>query len=417
MANKYDEIMGWSSRATKVEIIGEQITDDATRDAFGRLRVGNPQTLFDSKQIFDNQLLFWDDQEVSGTGTTSVHSVATASTIMSVSASTAGRRIRQTYQRFNYQPGKSQKIILTGTLQKSGGGQGITRGYGYYDDQNGLIIQEQNGEIYVVIRSSVTGTPVDTKVPQHEWNIDKMDGTGQSKVVLDKTKSHILLIDFEWLGIGRVRFGFVIDGKVLYVHQFNHTNIIQGVYMSTPNLPVRYEIESDGTNEEASIEHICSTVISEGGSEKLGVLRHQDSGVISGLGNGNVHGTIGIRLKNTHYGASVVLESLSVLLSTTNDFAHWELRLNPTVAGTVNWISKSNSAIEYSIGTSANIASGGIEIDGGFFSTNIPTQNTTPNALRLGASINGTPDEIWLIVIPLSNNVSANSSVTWRELS
>ena len=83
----------------------------ATTDAFGRLRISEPFTIFDSKQLHNNQPLFWDDAETSGTGTSSAHSSARASTTISVSATTAGKRVRQSLQRFNYQPGKSQLVF------------------------------------------------------------------------------------------------------------------------------------------------------------------------------------------------------------------------------------------------------------------------------------------------------------------
>ena len=105
-------------------------TDNATGDPFGRLRVSQPFTLFDSKQIYDNQPFYWDDQEVSGSGTSSTHSAARASSTMAVAASTAGRRVRQTFQSFNYTAGKGQLIICTGVLDKSGGGAGINRSWG-----------------------------------------------------------------------------------------------------------------------------------------------------------------------------------------------------------------------------------------------------------------------------------------------
>src|SRR3990167_311155 len=85
-------------------------------DAFSRLRTSHPLSVFDSKQVFDNLPLIWDDQETSGSGTSSAHSANTASSPLSVSASTAGTRVRQTFRRFNYQPGKAQLVLMTGTL-------------------------------------------------------------------------------------------------------------------------------------------------------------------------------------------------------------------------------------------------------------------------------------------------------------
>lgn len=397
----------------KVLIAGQ---DNATVDAFVRQRVSEPTTIFDSKQIHDNQPLFWDDAEVSGAGTSTVHSQATASTVMTVADSTAGKRVRQTFQRFNYQPGKSQLIFMTGTLSLSGAGEGITAGMGLFDDDNGFFIKADNGTLYCVKRSSTSGAAVDTEVPQSSWNLDTMDGNGPSGVTLDPTKSQILILDYEWLGVGRARMGFVIDGLVIYFHQFVHANLETGVYMSTPNLPLRYEIENDGTGGDATLEHICSTVISEGGVQTLGILRHTDSGAITNLGNANSYAIIGIRLKGTALDATVLMENIAMIAS-ANDQLHWELRLNPTVAGTFTYSDQDNSTVQIATGSNSNTISGGTEIDGGYLTTTIPIQSTVPNAIRLGSLIDGTPDEIVLIATPITNNITVRASITWRELS
>ena len=389
--------------------------DSPSIDAFGRWRVSEPQTIFDSKQLYDAQPLFWDDQQLSGTGTTSTHNPNTASTVMRVSGTTAGRRVRQTFMRFNYQPGKSQLILCTGTLSATGGGTGIVRAMGLYDDKNGIFIRDNQGTVEAVIRTYTSGTAVDNAVSQANWNLDKMDGTGASGVTLDPTKSQIVAIDFEWLGVGRVRIGFVVDGAFIYVHEFLHANRTAGVYMSTPNLPLRYEISNNGTGVASSLEHICSSVMSEGGIENLGILRHQDTGLISSLSSNTAYAVMGGRLKSTHIGVSINVENISIIGS-ANDQAHWELRFGGTVAGTFTYNNLANSAVQTAIGTNANTITGGTEIDGGYFSTTQGISFTVPNAARLGSTIAGVSQEWQLVIIPITNNMSVRASVTWREL-
>lgn len=392
-------------------------TNNATGDAFGRLRVSQPQTLFDSKQIFDNQPLFWDDQQVSGTGTGSTHSQATASSTLTVDNLTAGKRVRQTFRRFNYQPGKSQLILMTGVLNQSGGGTGIIQAFGAFDDNNGLFLQNNEGTIQFVNRTSTSGSPVDIIINQAVWNIDTMDGTGPSGITIDFSKTQILVIDYEWLGVGRVRMGFNIDGVTYYCHQFLNANSLNVVYMSTPNLPLRYSIENDGNGGVASLQHICTSVQSEGGQDPTGTLRHIDSGTIGNLLNNSVYAMLGIRLQATKLGAVIDLLNTSLIATTNNDQVHWEIRFNPTVAGTFTYSDQTNSAVQTAIGTNANTVTGGIQIDGGFFSTAQIAVNALENALRLGAAIDGTRDELVLCVIPITNNIAVNTSITWRELS
>ena len=218
--------------------------DGAIVDAFGRQRVSQPFTDFGSKQLFDNQPLFWEDIEASGTGTSSVHSADAASSLLSVSATTAGKRTRQTWQDVNYQPGKGHLVAMSGVL--GAGASGITQTIGYINDNNGLAFQDIDGVLGVTVRTHTSGSPVDTFVAQSAWNVDKLDGTGQSLVTLDLTKENIFVIDFQWLSAGRVRFGFEIDGPIVYCHEVYTANVLALPYMSTPNLPITYVVGRDG---------------------------------------------------------------------------------------------------------------------------------------------------------------------------
>lgn len=403
---------------TQLRNVNITTQDTAAIDAFGRLRVSNPATLFDSKQLHDNQPLFFDDQEVSGSGTSSTHSINTASSTIGVGATTAGKRLRRTFVRQNYQPGKSLQVLCTGVLQKAGAGQaGIQRRFGYFDDENGFFLEDHEGTINIVKRSYVTGSAVDTQIAQGSWNQDTLDGTGPSGITLDFTKSQILFLDLEWLGVGRVRVGFVVNGLVYYAHEFLHSNVISGVYMSTPNLPIGYEIENDGTGGAATLEHICCSVVSEGGQDRTGVLRHYESPEIGTLVAGTDYLALGLRLKSTHFDVTIDFTKITAIVDTNNDRAHWELRLGGTVAGgTETWNPLTNSAVEIAEGNGTLTHSGGTVVDGGFFTDDTSTDQAVENALRLGSTIAGAAQEIFLIVNPVSATLSATTGLTWREL-
>lgn len=389
-------------------------------DAFGRQRFSQPLTLMDSKQIHDNQPLLWDDQELSGSGTTSTHSADRASSMLAVADSTAGRRMRRTRQRFNYQPGKSLLVLMTGVLNSSGGGSGITQRVGYYDANNGFRFQVDDGAVSVVKRSKVTGSVVDTVILQAAWNVDQMDGTGPSGQTVDFTKSQIMWLDMEWLGVGSVRMGLVIDGQFWPVHIFHHANQIAGVYMSTPNLPVTYEIENDGTGGASELEHICCTVISEGGQEDLGRLFYastEDTQVDANAA-GALYAVLGLRLKSTRLSEQVNLVKASMMATTSDDY-EWMLLFNPTVDGTFTYASVDDaSSVDYARGALANTVTGGTFMDGGYVKASVAAGATVgelKNAVRLGSVIDGTPDEIVLCVRPLASNADIYGSMTWRE--
>ena len=397
--------------------------DSPSIDAFGRLRVSNPETIFESKQIFDNAPLFWDDREESGGSTTSTHSTAKASSTMAVANTTAGVRTRQTFERFNYQPGKSHLILMTGVLDETGGGSGITRAIGYFDDNNGLFFEDDEGTIKVVRRTKVTGSIVNSKVAQSSWNLDVMDGTGPSGITVDWTKSQIFMIDFEWLSVGRVRFGLVIHGIPVYVHELLNANTLNVAYMSTPNLPCRYRIENDGTGAASTMVHICATVTSEGGAHDLGVLRYKSTeGTHVDCTDQNViYAIVGIRLKSAAIGGTVKMVATSLAEHAGTKNAEWILKWNPAVAGTFTYGDETNSLVQTATGASANTVTGGTDIDGGHFSTDKKGGSAgeiLEDALTLGAKIDGTVDEIVLCVRPIggSSAIDVEGSLTWREL-
>lgn len=388
-------------------------------DSFGRMRVSTPETLFDSKQLLDKSPLLWDDQEVSGSGTGSSWSAAKASTTLSVGVNTAGRRVRQTFRRFNYQPGKSQQILLTGTLGQSGGGSGIQRCAGIYDDNNGILFRDNEGVVEAVVRSKTTGSVVDNAIPQSSWNLDKLDGNGPSGVTLDPEKSQIICIDYEWLSVGVVRAGFVIDGIIVYAHQFLHANIAQGAYMTTPNLPIRFEIINDGTGAASELEQICASVISEGGHNPIGLPQYAstEGTHIDANAADSLYAVLGIRQKAASIiagGGAMKVDGISLIAETNDDF-EWILYHNPTVAGTFTYSDKSNSAMQVAKGVTANTITGGHPIDGGFSKAEGNVTVKLSSSLSLGSAIDGTPDELVLCVRPLSANADIQGILKWTE--
>lgn len=367
-------------------------TPSSNADAFYRLRTSNPKTIFDSKQISDNQPLFWDDAEVSGASTTTTYNANQASTTIAVIADTAGKRVRQTRRWFNYQPGKSQLVILTAVMAGN-----ATKRIGQFNDNNGLFFQHTD-TFSVGVRSYATGEAVTKLVPQSEWNIDKMDGTGNSGVELDGTKTNIYFIDYEWLGVGTVRYGVFNDGVPVYVHAEHNANKLGVVYMSSPNLPLRYEIENDGDNGASSLTHICSTIITEGGRDNTGLSRGISRGAtpLVTLNDASIYPMFLVRLKSAYLGSLVGLIDYNILCTTTAEY-DIHVIINPTIVGTApSYGSLANSAIEFATPTNETTITGGTTMS---IHTSSDTNQSIAGAsislnseLLIGSSISGTPD-------------------------
>ena len=394
---------GLNLEATQLQVLQSvSVLDSLNFDAFARLRMSEPQTIFDSKQIADNQPLFFDDQQTSGSGTSSTYNTNQSSTSLAVSNLTAGTRVRQTFRSFNYQPGKSFLWIRTAIIGTFG--TGITKRLGYFQQNNGLFFHFNNGIASVGVRSFTSGVAVDTVVAQSSWNVDKLDGTGSSGITLDFTKTLIFFCDFEWLGVGSVRFGFFIGGVPIYCHKIHNSNINTVVYMSTPNLPLRTEIINDGTGAASSITDICSTVIVEGGRQQTGVQLslNRDNNTLTTLNNLNIYPLIGIRLKSTHLGAFINLVDTFLSCGSAATYS-WYLILSPTVVGAApTWLNLTNSSVEYCYPTNATTLTGGTIISTGIGTDTTQNQrgatSISDNELLIGASIAGTPQELFFAV-------------------
>lgn len=258
--------MPWTHSGSFADVgIGIYLKDGRNVDAFGRLRVSNPTSRFDTQLQYDAGPMFWEVSTVGGGGET--HNPDHSAVDLTVGTASGDKVTRQTRSYLRYQPGKSQFILLTGALGT--GRANVSQRIGYFDDDNGIFFECKNSDTGIILRSKTSGTVIDDRIEQSDWNLDALDGSGNSGIILDSSRSQIFVIDLEWLSVGRVRTGFYIDGKLIYVHEFLNANNAPGAYMTTANLPVRYEIENTGASAKNSfLRQICTAVISEGGFEE-----------------------------------------------------------------------------------------------------------------------------------------------------
>lgn len=395
-------------------------SDSPTIDAFGRIRVSNPLTLFGSKLLTGKESDKWAEKLTGGASAT--HNTNQSSVTLTVPATTIASAIRQSKRRFNYQPGKSSLIFVTGIIGNAV--SGITKRIGYFDSDNGLFFQSSGSSVSVVKRSYTSGSAVDTVVNQTNWNLDTMNGSGPSGILLDFTKTQIMVVDIEWLGVGRVRAGFVIDGIVIYCHQFVHANIESLVYMSSPNLPVRSEISNDGTGISSSVTIICASVLSEGGSDVVGFPYAADRGT-SGYATGNnsnLHPIMSLRLKSGHSCKTVSMRNITIAGTSSTAQFRWGLYVNPTIAGVDGavWVSAaSESAIEYDISRStSNLVSGGVLLSSGYSSEKLDQPHIHLSDFALGVDVDDVSDQL---VLAIQNTPAAlntyYASINWYELS
>jgi hypothetical protein len=403
-------------------LIGAANPSGVAVDAFGRARMSTPLTLFDSSHRYkDNGL--W---STANTGNVDVQFSSNEGLMNLVLTDGVANAeiIRETTKVMTYQPGKSLFILNTFVMQPAK--ENLRQRVGYFGANNGIFLQQSSNTVSFVERSSVTGSVIDTLVNQQDWNVDKMDGTGPSLMTLDLSKAQILWMDIEWLGLGTVRCGFVIDGKLIHCHSFHHANIISTTYITTASLPLRYEIKNIGTVSGGStLKQICSSVVSEGGYELRGRQQAISTPITAPktlATAGTYYPVISIRLKSTALDAVVILTALSMLGTGNGINFAWRVTAGATVT-TVSWTSAGNdSAVEYTI--SGTATTGGRVLASGFFNSSnqaSPTIDILKEALfKFQLERNGltsTPEALTLEIASGTNTQGVFASMDWEEIS
>ena len=388
-----------------------------TLDAFGRLRVSEPFTLFDT------QARYYDHQQFSNAivGTGNVVYVQNQSSFqLNVGSASGDSVISETKRVFPYQPGKSQLTMNTFCFNTPK--TNLRQRVGLFGANDGVFFENDGTYNYMVIRSASTG--VEERVRQDAWNGDRLNGAGgannPSGITLYPDRTQIYFADVEWLGVGSVRVGFVINGSYYTCHTFNHANQPGNtkVYMTTATLPIRYEITNTGATTGASMAtQICSTVISEGGYTAYGVTQVAGTGINEKrLSSANTfYPIVSIRLASSRLDA-IVLPTQLDFLSTSVNYYQYQLLLNATLTG-ATWSGTSETGtVQYD--TAATATSGGTVVQSGYVASRTVVELSALSffQFQLGRTLAGVSDTLTLVMATTSPNADTLAQVGWQEL-
>ena len=445
-------------------IQGDISVEGANPDAFGRARVSELFTLGDYKHIYAIDPNFLDS---TSSGATITFYQDQACARMVTSSSTSSYAIHQTKFYHHYQPGKSQ--LIYSSINFYAPHRNVTKRTGYFDANDGIYFEQVGSDIADgttvstttqtlnwVIRTYVGGSPSEAnysttvngipytykrRVPQSEWNIDPCDGTGPSGFKLDITKTQLCWIDFQWLGVGRVRCGFAHAGQLITAHEYYHDNVLPTVYLSNPNLPVRCEIRNTGITTGGFMDQICSTVMSEGGYVESGI----DWSIYTTARATPTPGQtrfplVAIRLKNSFNGypnrLSVRPSSLS-LFAKTEPIVYEVVKfpsaasLSTTDVGGLVWTSAdADSGVEYCVNATSFVSANGDRFASGYVPSGSSQNSLSPVATGsltsakkniISQNIDSTNSEVYVVIVStvfpgqqLTADVAC--AIQWREI-
>lgn len=403
---------------------------DGTLDAFNRLRVSQGFTLADYKATYSasTEML----TKKSGSGTVA-HQANLAAVRITNSTGATDYIFRQSRMYHTYQPGKSQLILFSFNMY--GPEANAKKRIGYYDDRNGVFFQlAGDGTLSFVQRSYVAGSTVDSPiVPQSQWSVDKCDGTGPSGFEINITKTQLLFIDFQWLGVGRIRIGFVHNGEFIVAHEFHHSNILSTPYWNQPSLPIRYEITNSGVLAQTTyMDAICASVIAEGGYAEAGFDFAASSGIRT-VGSAPASlPLIAIRLKDSLSSQpnrlTIRPSSFSCASPVSGVMVDLYRLESHTGVTNGNWLDASDgSAVQYNISASAYTIGATDQLIDSFFvpggqGNNAPGAGdiSNPSASKGGfiaQNIDSNDSMAFLLVAhSMGNNATAGAAIQWREI-
>jgi len=368
----------------EVNMLSSRFTATGTAtDAFGRLRVSNPLTLFDSFHRYqDNDKFATSNTATANTG----YQVNQSIVEMNIGTTSGDKCYRESKRVFAYQPGKS--LLIMNTFVMNNQKTNLRQRVGYFSTENGVFFENDGTGNWLVLRSYIAGFVEETRVAQADWNIDKFNGEGQASQAahlgrgsLDITKANIFWIDIEWLGVGDVRCGFVVDGLMYTAHIFHNDNINTTTYMTTAILPIRLEIENTSTTLSISkMKQICSTVISEGGYNLEGKARSIGLPLASPKDlptAGTFTPVISIRLKDAFKDALAVLTDVEFFGVTNNTSFRYKIIIGGTLSNASFTSANTNSSIEYDL--SATEILGGRDAQVGYVNVGAGSGGATIN--------------------------------------
>lgn len=398
---------------------------DNTVDAFNRLKISQPFTIFDSQHRYQENDK-WSSFGITG-GTASF--VINESVVnMTVGVTTGAKITRETKRVFAYQPGKSLLVLNTfafnqpkeGLLQRVGYfgiSGGATSGVPY----NGIYLEQNGLTLSMVLQSASLNQTI--TVNQSNWNKDKFDGSGSSERTLDVSKANILWMDIEWLGVGDVRTGFFVDGKPVIAHTFHNDNINATTYMTTACLPIRYELQNTSTTASPStMKQICSSVMSEGGYEGFSRrynITKSGSSLTTLTAAGTQYPMVALRLNSNRLDSIIIPSNISAVLEETAsnkpDTIQYRILLNPTLTGGT-WETHFNGNVDYNI--TATGVTGGTDIIGGYISSSgyLNVSDINQFNFQLGRNQLGESDKFVLTFTPINAGAQAVCDVSWFEI-
>ena len=405
---------GTAASSSQTVLMGLDPSSVST-DSFGRLRVSTPDYRFDGQLTYDIPTDLW-DKAFNSTGTITYDST---NRMAALTCAAGGTAVLQSHKYAPYTPGRSQLALVTFIMGATPNAN-VSRRAGYFDGTNGIYLEQTSTGVQLVL-ASTTGNGTQT-VPQNSWNIDKLNGSGPSGLILDLSKVQILAISLQALYAGRVIVGFDINGILWPVHAFVHANLITTPYIANASLPVRYEVRSTGASS-GTLSALCASVMSEGGNNLAAIPGRTFAAARTTVLQVNARlPLLSIRAKafyNSLPNTGIILANTFSASSSAQPI-YLELVRNATLTAAAWANVDANSTAEFDVTASA-LAGGstvyGVVIGSGAGATQMPIDANLLDRLVIAATpLLNTQDILTICATSLAGNTNVGCAMTWKEV-
>ena len=245
---------------------------------------------------------------------------------------------------------------------------------------------------------------------QQNFNVDPLDGTGPSGMILDPSKLNVYQINFRWLGAGEIRFALEnsINGDVVFFHHYHYSNRYTVPHLDNPSFKIGYisavtgGASSNVSVRGASLMSAIEGVVNVAGS--TGAVGADATGTT--FASGTLHHILSVRsrliFKNKINLRATKLKRLTIAADSTKPVILY-LFLDPvSFSGNFDWsttnaigdnssVVYTNAAGEFTLASELPIASFVVP-GGGFVELNLEDLNISlpPNSIASIAAISST---------------------------
>jgi hypothetical protein len=447
----------WSSSdprsvlSTNLGIINREIQEytldnqpESYRDANYQLRTGEMMRVFSANSTYHPENARGEDYDfeisLSSDYPAVIHDDDRGYFIMRVYN---GKIIRQSRFRFHQ---REKLCLLHGCLNASPDETSTADSkIGMFDDTQGFGFGLDQSDIYVFRRyhyNTLAGTgslqlPIfattDIVYYQNSWNLDSLDGTGDSGINIEKYpvvdradgypcvvnlkyRGNVFIIDFRWK---QVKMGFMLNGIPRYCHQFNWEHEFRPP-QSHLTYPIRFQIDGSSQSDATDMFFMGSEIYVPKGDimeyltpYQTKLFRFETNLTLTPAGPGKIP-IFSIRPSSAYPATNIRFEKISLIVKSSHTIL-WEFSKNSQLVG-ATWETRPQHGSTSQLDESAIFFRGGETLFTGVGGPGEVVVERLDRVAPVGIRLDGAADNVTFGFEKLSTGTGAGDIKLWYQV-